>query len=87
MLPKVSAAALKESMQLVNDGSAIKDKWETIAFENTTLFLCLTDISKIAMKKDPKAAEMFLRGCLITYEALRVQEEIDDLEEQWGDLE
>ena len=84
MLPKVSAAALKESMQLVNDGSAIKDKWETIAFENTTLFLCLTDISKIAMEKDPKVAEMFLRGSLITYEALRIQAEIDDLEEQWG---
>lgn len=84
MLPKVSAAALKESMQLVSDGASIREKWETIAFENTALFLCLTDISKIAMEKDPKAAEMFLRGCLITYESLRIQSEIDDLEEQWG---
>ena len=40
MLPKVSAAALKESMQLISDGASIREKWETIAFENTTLFLC-----------------------------------------------
>lgn len=84
MLPKVSAAALRESMQLINDSGSIRDKWENIAIKNTALFLCLTDISKIAMEKDPKAAEMFLRGSLITYEALRIQSEIDDLEEQWG---
>jgi|TARA_R100000152_G_C6665079_1_gene102932 hypothetical protein len=59
-----------------------RKKWVKMALENKELFLSLSDAAD--QIEDRQQAERFLRGAFYVYSMLDAQQEVDDLEKNWG---
>ena len=52
--------------------------------QNSTLFTSLEEVAIRAAAKEYMNGEMFLRGAMCVWESLRVQDEVDDMNDKWG---
>jgi len=84
MLPLVSREVAGQVSHMMSDTGKITDSWMGMAESNMVLFERLTDIATVAAASDKERGEMFLRGAMYVWEALRVQDEVDDMNNQWG---
>lgn len=81
MLPRVS----RRVSDLVLDGISIgkvKESWEVMIAENQELFVSVTSVVETIEGNSQK--EAFLRGAYCVWELLRTQEEINEMNKEWG---
>jgi len=52
--------------------------------QNRELFISREEVAVTAAAKEYMNGEMFLRGAMCVWEALRVQDEVDDMNDKWG---
>ena len=84
MLPEVSLEVVKEIMRAANDSKRIRMSWEEMITHNPALFTCITELAVRESLTEQIRGEMFLRGAMYIWEALRVQDEVNDMNDQWG---
>ena len=84
MLPVVSAEVAAQIMKIMREPDKISDSWLEMAVSNQDLFENITDIAAVASMHKREKGEMFLRGAMYVWECLRVQDEVDDMNQEWG---
>ena len=84
MLPIVSDEVAGQVSRMMSDTGKVTNSWMGMAEGNMVLFEKLTDIATVAAASDRERGEMFLRGAMYVWEALRVQDEVNDMNDQWG---
>lgn len=84
MLPVVSAEVAAQIMKIMREPDKISDSWLEMAVSNQDLFENITDIAAVASAHKRERGEMFLRGAMYVWECLRVQDEVDDMNQEWG---
>ncbi len=84
MLPVVSAEVAAQIMKIMREPDKISDSWLEMAASNQELFENITDIATVASANKRERGEMFLRGAMYVWECLRVQDEVDDMNQEWG---
>ena len=84
MLPIVSEEVAARVSNVMSDTGKVTDSWLDMAESNMVLFERLTDIATVAAGNSREKGEMFLRGAMYVWEALRVQDEVNDMNDQWG---
>ena len=84
MLPVVSAEVAAQIMKIMREPDKISDSWLEMATSNEALFENITDIAAVASMYKRERGEMFLRGAMYVWECLRVQDEVDDMNQEWG---
>jgi hypothetical protein len=84
VLPEVSLEVVKEIMRAANDSKRIRMSWEDMISNNPALFTCITELAVRESLTEQIRGEMFLRGAMYIWEALRVQDEINEMNEEWG---
>ena len=84
MLPKVSKEVIIEVLKGTERPQNVRESWGEMIANNPELFGCLTEIAVRASLKEEMRGEMFLRGALCVWETLRVQDEIDDMDDNWS---
>ena len=84
MLPKVSEEVASQVMKIMGKTDKISDSWLEMATSNEDLFENITDIAAVASAHKRERGEMFLRGAMFVWECLRVQDEVDDMNQEWG---
>ncbi len=84
MLPVVSAEVAAQIMKIMREPDKISDSWLEMAVSNQDLFENITDIAAVASVHKRERGEMFLRGAMYVWECLRVQDEVDDMNQEWG---
>ena len=84
MLPVVSAEVAAQIMKIMREPDKISDSWLEMATSNEDLFENITDIAAVASMDKRERGEMFLRGAMYVWECLRVQDEVDDMNQEWG---
>ena len=81
MLPVVSRRVAELVSDRINAG-AVKESWEKMVLENQELFVNITAAVKTIKGKPQK--EAFLRGAYCVWELLRTQDEINEMNREWG---
>jgi hypothetical protein len=81
MLPVVSRRVAELVFDRMGTGN-VKDSWEVMLIENQELFVSITAAIKSIEGKPQR--ESFLRGAYCVWELLRTQEEIDEMNREWG---
>ncbi len=71
-------------MKIMREPDKISDSWLEMAASNQELFENITDIATVASANKRERGEMFLRGAMYVWECLRVQDEVDDMNQEWG---
>tara|TARA_B100001564_G_C20423529_1_gene571205 strand:+ start:250 stop:507 length:258 start_codon:yes stop_codon:yes gene_type:complete len=84
MLPRVSEEVASQVMKIMRETDRISDSWLDMAENNKELFENITDIAAVASVHKREKGEMFLRGAMFVWECLRVQDEVDDMNQEWG---
>tara|TARA_R100000005_G_C4851753_1_gene117741 strand:- start:275 stop:532 length:258 start_codon:yes stop_codon:yes gene_type:complete len=84
VLPVVSAEVAAQIMKIMREPDKISDSWLEMAASNQELFENITDIATVASANKRERGEMFLRGAMYVWECLRVQDEVDDMNQEWG---
>ena len=84
MLPEVSLEVIEEIIKAAGDSKRIRTSWEEMMTHNPALFTCITELAVRESLKEQIRGEMFLRGAMCVWESLRVQKEIDEMNEEWG---
>tara|TARA_R100000700_G_C3158507_1_gene135093 strand:- start:668 stop:925 length:258 start_codon:yes stop_codon:yes gene_type:complete len=84
VLPVVSAEVAAQIMKIMREPDKISDSWLEMAVSNQDLFENITDIAAVASMHKRDKGEMFLRGAMYVWECLRVQDEVDDMNQEWG---
>jgi hypothetical protein len=84
VLPEVSLGVIKEILTAAYDSKRIRMSWEEMIRDNPALFTCITELAVKESLIDQIRGEMFLRGAMCVWESLRVQEEINEMNEEWG---
>ena len=84
MLPVISVEVITEVLKGAGDQEKIRNSWEKMIIDNPALFTCITEIAIRESLKDHIRGDLFLRGAMCVWEALRVQDEIDEMNEEWG---
>tara|TARA_Y100001938_G_C8088390_1_gene433501 strand:- start:237 stop:482 length:246 start_codon:yes stop_codon:yes gene_type:complete len=80
----VSAEVAAQIMKIMREPDKISDSWLEMAVSNQDLFENITDIAAVASMHKRDKGEMFLRGAMYVWECLRVQDEVDDMNQEWG---
>ena len=81
MLPVVSRRVTELVFDRIGAGE-VKESWEKMIVENQELFVSITAAVKSIKGKPQK--ESFLRGAYCVWELLRTQEEINEMNREWG---
>ena len=82
MLPKVTKALIRSVLDSTKDKDFIEASWTDMLLENADLF---TIISRSAKRFPVKTSqEAFLRGAFLMWALLHKQDEVDDMDENWG---
>lgn len=84
MLPTVSVEVISEVLSGAGDQEKIRASWEEMIKANPALFTCITEIAVRESLKEEIRGEMILRGAMLAWESLRVQDEIDEMNREWG---
>ena len=84
MLPEVSVEVISEVLKGAGDQEKIRNSWEEMIKNNPALFTCITEIAVRESLKEEIRGEMILRGAMLAWESLRVQDEIDEMNREWG---
>ena len=84
MLPEVSVEVITEILDSARDQDKIRTSWEEMIKENAALFTCVTEIAVRESLIERIRGEMVLRGAMLVWESLRIQDEIDEMNQQWG---
>jgi len=84
MLPIVSEEVAARVSTIMGETDKVADSWLDMAESNMVLFEKLTDIAIVAAASSREKGEMFLRGAMFVWESLRVQDEVNDMNDQWG---
>ena len=84
MLPVVSEEVAARVSTIMGETDRVADSWIDMAESNLVLFEKLTDIAVVASGSSREQGEMFLRGAMFVWESLRVQDEVNDMNDQWG---
>lgn len=84
MLPEVSVEVIREILRAARDPKRIRMSWDEMINNNPSLFTCITELAVRESLIEQIRGEMFLRGAMCVWESLRVQEEIDEMNEEWG---
>ena len=84
MLPEVSKEVAREVFIALVNPENVRSSWREMIEQNSTLFTSLEEVAIRAAAKEYMNGEMFLRGAMCVWEALRVQDEIDDMNDKWG---
>tara|TARA_R110000751_G_scaffold304606_1_gene420194 strand:- start:852 stop:1109 length:258 start_codon:yes stop_codon:yes gene_type:complete len=84
MLPTVSEEVAAQVSTIMGETNRVADSWLDMAESNLVLFEKLTDIAVVASASSREQGEMFLRGAMFVWESLRVQDEVNDMNDQWG---
>ena len=84
MLPEVSVEVITEILDSARDQDKIRTSWEEMIKENAALFTCVTEIAVRESLIENIRGEMVLRGAMLVWESLRIQDEIDEMNQQWG---
>jgi hypothetical protein len=84
MLPTVSEEVAAQVSTIMGETNRVADSWLDRAESNLVLFEKLTDIAVVASASSREQGEMFLRGAMFVWESLRVQDEVNDMNDQWG---
>ncbi len=84
MLPEVTKEVAREVFVALTEPENVRASWREMIEQNRTLFTSLEEVAIRAAAKEYMNGEMFLRGAMCVWEALRVQDEIDDMNDKWG---
>jgi|TARA_R110002110_G_scaffold375703_2_gene585497 hypothetical protein len=85
-LPEVTETTIEIVLRDFNNDKRLfgRLKWTKIALENKHFFLSISDTAEKMSEVDKIRAESFLRGAFLAYTLLDAQEEVDELEKNWG---
>jgi len=83
-LPTVSVEVISEVLDGAGEQDKIRTSWEEMIKHNAALFTCVTEIAVRESLKEEIRGEMILRGAMLIWESLRVQDEIDEMNREWG---
>lgn len=82
MLPIVSKPLIHSVLDSVKDKDFVESSWTDMLLENAELF---TVVSKSAKQFPIKTSqEAFLRGAFLMWALLHKQDEVDDMDKNWG---
>ena len=84
MLPEVSKEVIAGVVKGVSDAQKVRDSWEAMLENNAILFTYITEVAATIASVDKARGEMFLRGAMGVCETLRVQDEVDEMNRNWG---
>ena len=84
MLPEVSKEVADEVFTALVNPENVRSSWREMIEQNRALFISLEEVAVTAAAKEYMNGEMFLRGAMCVWEALRVQDEVDDMNDKWG---
>lgn len=84
MLPSVSKEVIEGVLKGVGDSEKVRASWEEMIENNTLLFTFITEAAVKASLSERVKGEMFLRGAMSVWETLRVQDEVDEMNRDWG---
>ena len=85
MLPVVSTEVITEVISGVGDAEKVRRSWEEMIENNPALFACITEVATKTALDNRVGGEMVLRGAMCVWETLRIQEEIDEMNREWGE--
>lgn len=84
MLPEVSKEVADEVFTALVNPENVRSSWREMIEQNRALFISLEEVAVTAAAKEYMNGEMFLRGAMCVWESLRVQDEVDDMNDKWG---
>lgn len=84
MLPTVSKEVIEGVLKGVADAEKVRISWEAMIKDNELLFTYITEVAVKASLSERVKGEMFLRGAMSVWETLRVQDEVDEMNKEWG---
>ena len=84
MLPEVTKEVANEVFAALVNPENVRASWREMIEQNRTLFTSLEEVAITAAAKEYMNGEMFLRGAMCVWESLRVQDEVDDMNDKWG---
>ena len=84
MLPEVSKEVADEVFTALVNPENVRSSWREMIEQNRELFISLEEVAVTAAAKEYMNGEMFLRGAMCVWESLRVQDEVDDMNDKWG---
>ena len=82
MLPIVNKEIINSIKDNAKDIEFIKSSWIEMAMENIDLFDAVSDSSKQFPTRSSQ--EAFLRGAFLAWVLLYKQDEVDDMNKNWG---
>ena len=84
MLPEVTKEVANEVFAALVNPENVRTSWREMIEQNRALFISLEEVAITAAAKEYMNGEMFLRGAMCVWESLRVQDEVDDMNDKWG---
>jgi len=84
VLPEVSKEVADEVFTALVNPENVRSSWREMIEQNRALFISLEEVAVTAAAKEYMNGEMFLRGAMCVWESLRVQDEVDDMNDKWG---
>jgi len=82
MLPKIKKGVIDSLQRSSKDKSFIRDCWAEMMITDKELFDCITDTCEKIPTRQMK--EGFLRGCWLVASLYKIQDEVDEMDENWG---
>ena len=82
-IPKINRELVERKSKESLDIDKIKEAWVRMSLENPYLFSAISDTVQ-SISTDTKVQNGFLKGAYLIWSLLNDQEEIDEMNENWG---
>ena len=82
-IPKVNKELVERKSKQSLDIDKIKEAWVQMAVENPYLFSAVSNTAQ-AISPEKTVQNSFLKGAYLIWSLLKDQEEIDEMNENWG---
>ncbi len=82
MLPSITKQLVESVRKSMKEEDFIEEAWVDMLFENPELFSSIVGYSKLLHLKSSQ--EAFLRGAFLSWVLLYKQDEVNDMNENWG---
>jgi hypothetical protein len=82
MLPIVTKELVSSLLESAKDRTFVESTWVEMSIENLELFSAISDSTDVFTSRLSK--EAFLRGAFLTWLLLYKQDEVNDMDENWG---
>tara|TARA_Y100000593_G_C4184116_1_gene273495 strand:- start:55 stop:306 length:252 start_codon:yes stop_codon:yes gene_type:complete len=82
MLPLITKDLVHSVLKSMKEEDFVEDGWVDMLFKNPELFSSIVSYSKLLHLKSSQ--EAFLRGAFLAWVLLYKQDEVNDMNENWG---